>query len=442
MSGFEARFRAVLVTTALALSACSQNERGADPASVLQSPSVSAATPPMTKTNTSSIPRDEYALTPEMEARASIKVAPVTNRMLSRSTTFSSSVEATTKGSAIVNSLVRGVVTKICADVGDKVKAGQILFYVNCPELSEAQSAWLTAIAKVQEAKAQQTSIINRLQIVKADVERQETLNKEGISSTKQVQLAQASVASTEAELAASKSVLAANKSYVAAAESRLSSFGLSTRHLGEGKLTSELPVTSPISGIVIKKSIQAGQNINPQGSNSINSLEGMFTVVNLDKVWVMLEVPQSEVAALKLGASVNFTTEVAPGKEFHGRVITPGEDFDAVSRTVAVRVEINNPNGILKPGMLVLAKAEEGLTTNTVLAVDNRALQDIEGQLYVFREKAPHVYKKQVVKVGVKNDKFTQIIHGLKAGDRVVTDGSFALKSEVLKANLVPDES
>jgi membrane fusion protein, heavy metal efflux system len=167
-----------------------------------------------------------------------------------------------------------------------------------------------------------------------------------------------------------------------------------------------------------------------------------MFTVVNLDKVWVMLEVPQSEVAALKMGATVTFTSEVAPGKTFRGQVITPGENFDAASRTVAVRVEIKNPDGTLKPGMLVLAKADEGLTAKAVLAVDNRALQDIEGEMYVFRETSPHTYKKQPVKVGVKNEQYTQIVSGLRAGDRVVTNGSFALKSEVLKANLVPDES
>jgi membrane fusion protein, heavy metal efflux system len=430
------------VMTMLILSGCSTKERAADPGSVLQSPSVSAAVPPQTKTNTTSIPKDEYVLTPEMEKRASIEVAPVSARMLSKSTTFSSSVEPTTSGSAIVNSLVRGVVTKISADVGQKVKAGQVLCYVNCPELSEAQSAWLTAIAKLQEAKAQQSSVISRLQIVKADVERQQTLNTEGISSTRQVQMVQANQSSTEAELAATKSVLAANKSYVAAAESRLKSFGLSTKNLTEGNLTSELPVTSPISGTVIKKTIQAGQTINPQGASNVNALEGMFTVVNLDKVWVMLEVPQSEVAALKMGATVTFTSEVAPGKTFRGHVITPGENFDAASRTVAVRVEIKNPDGTLKPGMLVLAKANEGLTANAVLSVDNRALQDIEGDMYVFREQSDHTFKKQAVKLGVKNEQYTEILRGLKAGDRVVTNGSFALKSEVLKANLVPDES
>lgn len=440
MSRVRAPLWGLITAIILALSACSKSE---DPTAVLQSPSVSAAVPPQTKTNTNSIPKEDYTLTPEMEQRIGIEILPVSTRMLSKSTTFSSSVEPTTAGSAIVNSLVRGVVTRILADVGQKVKAGQVLFYVNCPELSEAQSAWLTAVAKLQEAKAQQTSAINRLQIAKAEVERQETLNKEGISATKQVQAAQAAVATGEADVAACKSVLAASKSYIAAAESRLKSFGLSTTNLSETNLTSELPIKSPISGIVIKKSIQAGQAINPPGSGSgnTNTLEGMFTVVNLDKVWVMLEVPQSEVAALKVGAPVNFISEVAPGKVFHGHVITPGENFDAASRTVAVRVEINNPDGTLKPGMLVLAKADEGLTSNAVLAVDNGALQDIEGSVYVFKAEAPHTYKKQAVKLGVKNDKYTEILHGLKAGDRVVTNGSFALKSEVLRANLVPED-
>jgi multidrug efflux pump subunit AcrA (membrane-fusion protein) len=81
-----------------------------------------------------------------------------------------------------------------------------------------------------------------------------------------------------------------------------------------------------------------------------------LFKIIDLSLVWVMLEVPQDEISHVHIGAKVSFTTEVAPGKSFKGRVTKLGETFDAASRTASIRTEIENPNFILKPGMLVLA--------------------------------------------------------------------------------------
>lgn len=429
------RTSACSLIAVLVLTSCDRDNMRA----IQGSPAVSAAVPHGERIR--DLPKDTYVLTAAMEKRAGIKTSVVQMRALSKNITFSSSVEPTTNGSAIVNSLVRGTVTRIMADVGEHVKKGQVLFYINCPELSEAQSGWLSAKAKLQEAKAELTLTENRVSLAKSELERQQTLKGEGISSTKQVQMAQAALASTEAELAAAKAGLLASRSLVASAESKLNAFGLSTARINDTALTSELSVRSPIDGIVVKKTIQPGQTVNPNGGNNLVTQEALFSIVNLSKVWVMLEVPQSEVAALKVGAPVTFTSEVAPGIEFHGRVITPGEIFDAASRTVGVRVEINNQSGILKPGMLVLATAQEGIIGKPVVAVENDAIQEIDGQPCVFCLCAPHTYRKIDVAKGARNADFTQITQGLKTGDNVVTQGSFVLKSEALKASLVPDQ-
>jgi cobalt-zinc-cadmium efflux system membrane fusion protein len=360
---------------------------------------------------------------------------------MTKAAIFSSSVEPTSDGSAVVNSLVRGVVTKVLADIGQSVKANQILCYVNCPELAEVQSNYLSEQAKVLEAKAQVAAAGSRISLIKSDWERQKTLNKEGISSVKQVQSAQSALSTTEAELAAAKAMLAATQAAAGSSASRLKSFGISTLNLNPQNLTSELAIRSPISGVVSQRNIKAGENINPAGVGVLNAQEGLFHIVNLDKVWVMLEVPQSEVSELKVGAPVNFETEVAPGKLFKGHVVTAGENFDPQSRTVSVRVVISNPSGVLKPGMLVLARAEEGTSASPVVAVANEAIQDIEGKTYVFVQTSPNTYRKQEIRKGAKNARYTAVVHGLSVGQRVVTYGSFALKSEVLKAELQPDE-
>jgi cobalt-zinc-cadmium efflux system membrane fusion protein len=385
--------------------------------------------------------RDVYHFSPKMEIRAGVKTEIIAKHSMAKATIFSSSVEPTSDGSAVVNSLVRGVVTKVLADIGQSVKANQILCYVNCPELAEAQSSYLSEQAKVLEAKAQVAAASSRISLIKSDWERQQTLNQEGISSVKQVQSAQSALSTTEAELAAAKAMLAATQAAAGSSASRLKSFGIGTANLNPQNLTSELAIRSPISGVVSQRNIKAGENVNPAGVGVLNAQEGLFHIVNLDKVWVMLEVPQSEVSELKVGAPVNFETEVAPGKLFKGHVDKAGENFDPQSRTVFVRVVINNQSGVLKPGMLVLARAEEGTTSKPVIAVDNEAIQDIEGKIYVFVQTSPNTYKKQEIHKGTKNERYTAVVQGLSVGQRVVTNGSFALKSEVLKAELLPDE-
>jgi cobalt-zinc-cadmium efflux system membrane fusion protein len=389
------------------------------------------------KTISTSNNENVFVLTSEMERRAGIQTEKVERRLLSKSIVFSSSVESTSKGSAVVNSIVHGVITRVLADVGDNVKSGQALCYINCPDLAEAQSAYLAAVAKLQEAKAQITLVQNRVELGKAEVQRLQELNKEGIAATKDLQSSEVRLASTEAELAASRSLLSASHSYVASAESRLRAFGISSKDLSDAKIGTELALKSPISGTVIRKNVQPGENVNPAGMQSGTPEDALYMVVDLRKVWVMLEVPQAEVASLKIGAPVSFTSEVAPGKVFYGRVITAGQKFDAASRTVPVRVEINNSQDILKPGMLVLARADESVTAKSILCVKNSALQQIDNKQCVFCRLAPNRYKKQLVTPGTTNGEFTQILSGLKEGEEIVTNGSFILKSEALKADL-----
>jgi cobalt-zinc-cadmium efflux system membrane fusion protein len=432
----------IFIIVSLSVSACSTHDRLSGSSLAMQSVNSQSVSAQVKVED--SINPDEFVLTGEMERRAGVQLAAVSLKQLNKNAVFSSSVEATTRGSAVVNSLVHGIVTRVLADVGDHVKAGQALCYINCPEVLEAQSAYLTSKAKLQEAEAQIVQVENRVQLAKLDIDRIKKLNEEGIAPVKDVQASQGRLATTEADLAASKSLLSASHSYLAASASRLKAFGITATAVSDSNLVNELPLKSPISGVIVKKSISPGQNVNPAsntGSSQSNSEDGLFSIVDLKKVWVMLEVPQSEVAALKLNAPVEFTSEVAPGKTFRGKVITAGEKFDPASRTVAVRAEINNPQMILKPGMLVIANATEAVSKQSKLIVPNSALQEIEGKYFVFVKIGEHRYKKISVSGMQSNGQSTSIEHGLKANEQVVTQGSFVLKSEALKASLGPHD-
>jgi membrane fusion protein, heavy metal efflux system len=383
--------------------------------------SAAAATPPGT-----------YTLTDQMEKRAGITVQPVARRSLASPALFSSTIEAPTNNSGIVTPPVAGIVTRVLADVGQTVQRGQILAYISSPELGDAQAANLTARAKVQEAQAQIQLTSGRVALAKADFEREKSLNQKGISALRDVQSAQGRYDVIRSELAATKTMYAAAQSNLAASNARLSAF----RVAGGGTISSELALRSPVSGTITMRAIQPGQSVSPVSTAASGMHEHLFDISNLDEVWAMLEVPQAEVASLHLGVPVQFTSEVAPGKTFRGKVIRLGENFDAQARTVAVRAAIANPQGILKPGMLVLAQALAG-NTKTVLAIPAISVQQVEGKTVVFVRVQPHTYRMQTVGLGEHSSDYVEATSGLIAGQQVVTDGSFILKSEALKASL-----
>ena len=109
---------------------------------------------------------------------------------------------------------------------------------------------------------------------------------------------------------------------------------------------------------------------------------------------------------------------------------------MEAESRTLETRIEVNNTDGRLKPGMF--ADVEIATTAlKDVLIVSDQALQTLENDKIVFVALSETTFEKRVITTGMEQHGRMQVLTGLKAGDRVVTDGSFILKSELLKGEL-----
>lgn len=379
-------------------------------------------------------PPGQVALNAQMEERAGIRVETVKQRSLASQTVFSSTIEAPTNRAGMVIAPVRGIVTRVLADVGERVSRGEVVAVISSPDIAEAQAGYLSALARVQEAQAQIQLAEGQVTLARAEVERETALYKKGISSLREQQVAQAKLNSVQSLLAAARSTQAAARSTQAAGRARLRAL-----NQAPGSVTDELPLRSPITGTVVARTIQPGQMVNPDMTGT-GTREPLFKIAGLDEVWALLEVPQSEVASLRLGAPVQFTSEVAPGETFRGRVVRLGEQFDEQARTVAVRVAIANPRNTLKPGMLVLARAAVGGGAKPVLAVPNSAIQQLDGQDVVFVRTTPHTYKQQAVQLGRHGGQFTEVVGGLAPGLQVVSEGSFILKSETIKASLGED--
>jgi Cu(I)/Ag(I) efflux system membrane fusion protein len=188
------------------------------------------------------------------------------------------------------------------------------------------------------------------------------------------------------------------------------------------GKPSKSLALRSPIAGTVLEKKAFEGQYIAPQ--------DELYMVADLSTVWVQAKVFEYELPHIEIGMPVTVALPALPTKEFTGRVVFIDPVVEETARTVQVRIELPNPDGLLKPGMfgrvVISHKMGEGLTVPTS-AIIRTGERDI-----AFRAVSTDRFVPVQVKISPLRfeDRF-QVLEGLKAGDEVVTSANFLIDSE-----------
>jgi len=376
-------------------------------------------------------------LNSRQEQLANIRTVKAADEPITDKLDLSSAVESTASGTGTVYSPVNGIISRILADVSDQVHRGQIMAYVNSPDLSDAQSAYLHSQAKLIEARAQIGLTETRKDLAISNQDRLTGLKKEGIASQREVEIARSQEASTDAELVAAKANQAAALAELNASKVKLDSLGLKVPTGKTSDVTSQLAIRSPVDGVITQRNVNPGQMVGLSVSSNGSKAAALFTVADLRRVWVMLEVPQSEISRLQLGAKVEFSSEVAPGKKFIGIVTRLGENFDPASRCASVRTEIDNSNGILKPGMMVIATVRGRRPGSAQITIPDKSLQRINNKNCIFIALPDHKYELREMTCGERLEGKVIIKSGLKPHEPVVSDGSFFLKSEAVKSSM-----
>ncbi len=192
--------------------------------------------------------------------------------------------------------------------------------------------------------------------------------------------------------------------------------------------LGKSLELKAPIDGRITERKSTAGEHIGKETE--------IYTISDPTDLWVLAEVKERDIGAVQVGQEAALAVLAYPGETFRGKVVLLGNRVEAESRTLEVRVEVNNADGRLKPGMF--ADVEIATTAiKDVLVISDQALQTLEDEQIVFVALGDTKFEKRVVKTGLEQHGRVQITEGLKEGDRVVTEGSFILKSELLKGEL-----
>lgn len=173
--------------------------------------------------------------------------------------------------------------------------------------------------------------------------------------------------------------------------------------------------VNAPIAGIIDARNINLGQAVEP---NTV-----LFHISNRDKLLVVAQVYEEDLGKVKVGQEVNVRVLSYPKQTFPGLVTLIEPNLDPLTRTVNVRITLDNKERLLKPGMFV--RANVILTHNkAALTVPNTALLQADSKQFVFVQNGG-TYKRVDVKVGAVEDDYSEIIDGLVPGDLVVTQGN-----------------
>jgi len=195
---------------------------------------------------------------------------------------------------------------------------------------------------------------------------------------------------------------------------------------LGESKSPDILlTVAAPFDGSIIESRAVKGDYVEIGGE--------LLKLADLGTVWVLANIYEKDLALIAPGAEAEIAAEAYPGEVFKGRVTLIHDMLDEAARTVKARIELANPGFKLKPGMFVGVIITPSAKRN-ILVVPEKAVRQIEGQSVVFLPAGNNRFEARPVKTGRAFPGYIEILEGVMEGDRIVTEGSFTLKSEVLK--------
>ncbi len=287
-------------------------------------------------------------------------------------------------------------VVRLVAEPGQAVRRGQVLAELQSVELGQA--------------RAQRTAAAARAELARQTVERKRGLAAERIVSRGELQRAEADAAAAEADLKAAEAALAA--------------LGLSS-----GSQTGDLSrfaLASPIAGTVLERTAVRGQTADPA--------RPLFRVADLSRLWLVVQAPERDAVRMREGAAAEIALAALPEGKLRGKVDWVGREVDAHSRTIPVRLVLDNRDGRLKPGMFATAWISTGGGDKKVVAVPSTALQRMENQWVVFLPRGEGRFEMRPVGRGRDLGDEVAIVSGLQPGEKVVVEGSFVLRAEAEK--------
>lgn len=360
---------------------------GSAPAAPAAASVAAEAQPPAERVET-------IVLTAQQLERAGIVVQTAKAARISSVHTLTGAIRFNEDRTAHIVPRLAGVVESVHADLGQRVKKGQLLATVASPLLAEQRSEWLNAR--------------QRLALAATTYEREQRLWESKISAEQDY--LQARQVLQEAQIAARN------------VEQKLNAMGVSG---AAGRALNRYELRAPFDGVIVEKHVALGESVREDSS--------VFTLSDLSTVWAEIAVPAASLESVRLGGKVTVRA-AASSTQAQGTIADVGTLLGEQTRTAQARVVLPNPHMAWRPGLFVTVDvAAEGTAASVAVPVD--AVQTVAGRPTVFVRVADG-FEARPVSTGSSDGVLVEVVDGLAEGTPYAASGSFVVKAELGKSN------
>lgn len=342
----------------------------------------------------------DVVLSPKALEAAKLAIAKPSKRPRRSAVVAAGTIDFAPSRVARVGPSVGGRVGTIAVVPGQKVGKGAPLVVIESVDVGRARADYDMARSRLDRAAA--------------ELDREQKLFAEHATSERAVLHAQTEKATAESELRG--------------AQSRLATLGV-----GGGVQGQSMPLLSPIAGTVLELKARVGQPVGPTDT--------LVVVGETDQVWLAVDVYERDLGRVRAGDEVRVASVAYPNRAFSGRVDFVATTVDPERHVLEARIVLDNHDGALRPGMTatarILGAASADGDAGLAITVPRGAIQAIDGQPFVFVQREPGKFEMRGVERGADLEGEVEITRGLVGDETVVTDGTFVLKSEALKAQM-----
>lgn len=328
-----------------------------------------------------------YVFIPETSPiRDRISVDAVRVDTLRREVSSPATVEANPSKRANIYPPAGGLIVQLFVNMGQSVRAGQALFEISSPDIAEIQTAYLAARSALTQAER--------------GLRRTELLHERGIAPLRELEEAR-----TEYEIASSE---------MEGAALTLQIYGIDKDDLGK-----PLIVRSPINGRVVDLDVAPGEFIaEPE--------EPLMIIADLSSVWVTARIQEKDIRFVEAGGDVTARFTAYPGDVYEGTVLFVSDILDEETRTTRVRIEFDNQDMKLKPGMFANVRFHSRPAPEIVLPPG--AVLQRRDYNYVYVEKDDFTFEMRRVRTGELIDGKLVILDGIREGERLIVQNAVML--------------
>jgi RND family efflux transporter MFP subunit len=363
-----------------------------------------------------------------------IKLEPILEQNLNPELTTIGQTEGQTSQLTNVSLPNSGTIVTLMVNLGDSVKQGQTIAVVSRPKIltqpilaSEAQSQLLAAQERLQQAQAnyqlqqslaQAKVIENQLEVV--EIQQQ--------SKQDQILDTQFSYISTQAsyqqtllnpDIYAAKQELEEAQSALAAAKNRLKLTEVAVNSAASNSHPPEyVPIVAPVSGKVTHLDLTYGESI-------VATDSPMVTIAKYEQIWLITAIKAEDYPLIHLGQEVKVKVPQFPHQSFTGKIQEIAAQLVGKSAQIPLRVQLNNPNGQLQPGMSATVEILTGETAQNRLLIPKKAIIAVNNQNWIYRKSGLNSYQPVKVSLGETIGSLVEVEGDLWTEDQVITEGA-----------------